>query len=32
IKWFRRTFARFCKTSSSFMAFLHFASALIWLR
>jgi transposase len=32
IKWFRRTFSRFCKTSSSFMAFLHFASALIWLR
>jgi transposase len=32
IKWFRRTFSRFCKTSSSFMAFLHFASTLIWLR
>ncbi|MDR2781589.1 MAG: IS5 family transposase, partial [Holosporaceae bacterium] len=32
IKWFRRTFPRFCKTASSFMAFLHFAGALIWLR
>jgi transposase len=32
IKWFRRVFSRFCKTSSSFMSFLQFASTLIWLR
>jgi transposase len=32
IKWFRRIFSRFCKTSSSFMAFLHFAGILIWMR
>jgi transposase len=32
IKWFRRVFSRFCKTSSSYMSFLQFASTLIWLR
>lgn len=32
IKHFRRIFSRFCKTSSSFLAFLYFAGALLWLR
>jgi transposase len=32
VKHFRRVFSRFCKTSSSFMSFLQFASTLIWLR
>jgi transposase len=32
IKCFRRVFSRFCKTSSSFMSFLQFAEAIIWLR
>ncbi|MDR3031385.1 MAG: IS5/IS1182 family transposase, partial [Holosporales bacterium] len=32
IKCYRRTFSRFCKTSSSFMSFLHIAGVLIWLR
>ncbi|MDR0556241.1 MAG: transposase [Holosporaceae bacterium] len=32
IKHFRRVFSRFCKTSSSFLSFLHFTGTLIWLR
>lgn len=32
LKHFRRLFARFDKLDSRFLAFLHFASALIWLR
>jgi transposase len=32
IKCFRRVFSRFCKTSSSFLSFLHFVGAIIWLR
>lgn len=32
IKHFRRISSRFCKTSSSFLSFLHFAGALLWLR
>lgn len=32
IKHFRRIFSRFDKTASSFLAFLHFVSAFIWLR
>ena len=32
IKHFRRVFSRFCKTSSSYLSFLHFTEALLWLR
>lgn len=32
IKHFRRIFSRFDKTAESFMGFLHFVAALIWLR
>jgi transposase len=32
LKHFRRVFSRFDKDSSSFLAFLHFVGALIWLR
>jgi len=32
IKWFRRIFARFEKLASRYLAFLHWAAALIWLR
>jgi transposase len=32
IKHFRRVFSRFDKTAASFMSFLHFVGALIWLR
>jgi len=32
IKYFRRIATRFCKTSSSYRAFLIFAGTLIWLR
>jgi transposase len=32
IKCFRRICSRFCKTSSSFMSFLQFVGALIWMR
>ena len=32
IKHFRRVFSRLDKTSSSFLAFLHFISTFIWLR
>jgi len=32
IKHFRRIFSRFDKLASRFLGFLHFASALIWLR
>ena len=32
INQFRRISSRFCKTSSSFLSFLHFAGALLWLR
>jgi transposase len=32
LKHFRRIFARFDKLDSRFLAFLHFASALLWLR
>ena len=31
IKWYRRIFTRYKKLARSFMAFLHFASTLIWL-
>lgn len=31
-KHFRRIFSRFCKTSSSFLAFIYFTGALLWLR
>lgn len=32
IKHFRRICSRFCKTSSSFLSFLYFTGALLWLR
>lgn len=32
IKHFRRVFSRFDKSSRSYLAFLHFAGALIWFR
>jgi transposase len=32
IKWFRRVFSRFDKLASVYMAFLTFASCLVWLR
>lgn len=32
IKHFRRIFSRFDKLDSSYLGFLHFVSALIWLR
>jgi transposase len=32
IKYFRRVFSRFCKTSSSYLSFSHFTGTLIWLR
>nr|WP_228125242.1 transposase [Candidatus Methylospira mobilis] len=32
IKHYRRIFSRFEKTARNYMAFLHFVSALIWLR
>ena len=32
IKHFRIISSRFCKTSSSFLSFFHFAGALLWLR
>ena len=32
IKWYRRIFTRYDKLARRFMAFLHFASALIWLK
>ncbi len=32
IKHFRRIFTRFDKLACHYLAFLHFASALIWLR
>lgn len=32
IKHFRRIFSRFDKSARSYLAFLHFAGALIWLR
>lgn len=32
IKHFRRIFSRFDKTTTSFLAFLHFVSTFIWLR
>ena len=31
IKWYRRIFTRYKKLARRFMAFLHFASTLIWL-
>ena len=31
IKWYRRIFTRYDKLARRFMAFLHFASTLIWL-
>ena len=31
LKYFRRVFARFDKYASRFLAFVHFASATIWL-
>ena len=31
IKWYRRIFTRYEKLARRFMAFLHFASTLIWL-
>ncbi|MFZ2448994.1 MAG: IS5/IS1182 family transposase, partial [Methylovulum miyakonense] len=32
IKFYRRVFSRFDKKAINFMGFLHFVSALIWLR
>jgi transposase len=32
IKYFRRVFSRFDKTTSAFLGFIHFASALIWMQ
>ncbi|MCB0141932.1 MAG: IS5 family transposase [Caldilineaceae bacterium] len=32
IKWFRRIFTRFDKLARRYLAFLHFAAALIWLK
>ena len=32
LKHFRRCFARFDKLARNYLSFLHFASALIWLR
>lgn len=32
IKHFRRIFSRFDKLARNYLSFLHFASALIWLR
>jgi transposase len=32
LKYYRRVFSRFDKTAKSFMGFLRFVSALIWLR
>jgi transposase len=31
VKWYRRIFTRYDKLARRFMAFLHFASTLIWL-
>jgi len=32
LKQFRRVFSRFDKLSKNYLSFVHFASALIWLR
>jgi transposase len=32
LKYFRRVFSRFDKYASRFLAFIHFASATIWLK
>ena len=32
IKWYRRIFTRFEKLAQRYLAFLHFAGALVWLR
>ena len=32
IKWYRRIFTRYDKLARRYMAFLHFASTLIWLK
>ena len=32
IKWYRRIFTRYEKLARRFLAFLHFAATLIWLR
>ncbi|MBF6595744.1 MAG: transposase [Thermaceae bacterium] len=32
LKHFRRVFSRFDKLARNFLAFVHFVSALIWLR
>lgn len=32
IKYFRRVFSRYDKTAQSFLSFVHFVGALIWLR
>lgn len=32
IKWFRRIFTRFDKLARRYLAFLHFAATLIWLK
>ena len=32
IKWYRRIFTRYEKLARRFMAFLHFAATLIWLK
>ena len=32
IKWYRRIFTRYEKLARRYMAFLHFAATLIWLR
>jgi transposase len=32
LKYFRRVFSRFDKYAARYLAFIHFASACIWLR
>lgn len=32
LKWYRRIFTRFKKLARRYLAFIHFAAALIWLR
>ncbi len=32
IKWYRRVFTRYEKLASRYLAFVHFASTLVWLR
>ncbi len=32
IKWYRRVFTRYEKLAARYLAFIHFASTLVWLR